>query len=176
VTEILLRAAPEDVIAAIDIKAHRVGLSRTEYLRRALARERDAQSTEVSVADLAGFAGTFDNLGDPAIMSPPGDDRLARRQVCARPIRQSAEVHEWADRIERGLIRITTITRFEVGYRLAPGDFRPALAVARLSSMPWSTSPPRSKTAPSRSNPRSPIGASNVRPRSLTSSLLQRSS
>jgi len=45
-----------------------LGLSRTEYLRRALARERDAQSTEVSVADLAGFAGTFADLDDPDIM------------------------------------------------------------------------------------------------------------
>lgn len=68
-TDILIRDVPEDVIAAIDIKAQRVGLSRTEYLRRALARERDAQSTEVSVADLASFADTFADLDDPDIMS-----------------------------------------------------------------------------------------------------------
>lgn len=68
-TDILIRDVPEDVIAAIDIKAQRVGLSRTEYLRRTLARERDAQSTEVSVADLAGFADTFADLDDPDIMS-----------------------------------------------------------------------------------------------------------
>ncbi len=67
-TDILIRDVPEDVIAAIDIKAQRVGLSRTEYLRRALARERDAQSAEVSVADLADFADTFADLEDPDIM------------------------------------------------------------------------------------------------------------
>jgi len=69
VTDILIRDVPDDVIAAIDIKAQRLGLSRTEYLRRALARERDAQAVPVSVADLAGFADTFGDLDDPEIMS-----------------------------------------------------------------------------------------------------------
>lgn len=67
--DILIRNLPEDVIAAIDAKAQRIGLSRTEYLRRALARERDTQSADVSVADLAGFAETFANLDDPEIIS-----------------------------------------------------------------------------------------------------------
>lgn len=67
-TNILIRDVPEDVIAAIDSKAQRVGLSRTEYLRRTLARERDAQSADVSVADLAGFAETFAALDDPDLM------------------------------------------------------------------------------------------------------------
>ena len=68
-TDILIRDIPDEVLAAIDARAKRVGLSRTEYLRRALARERDAQSTEVSVADLASFADTFADLDDPDIMS-----------------------------------------------------------------------------------------------------------
>ena len=67
-TDILIRDVPDDVIAAIDTKAKRVGLSRTEYLRRALARERDAQSGEVSVADLASFADTFAGLDDPELI------------------------------------------------------------------------------------------------------------
>jgi len=33
---ILIRDVPDKVLAAIDAKAKRVGLSRTEYLRRAL--------------------------------------------------------------------------------------------------------------------------------------------
>jgi hypothetical protein len=37
--DILIRDVPEGVVAAIDAKAHSVGLSRTEYLRRTLARE-----------------------------------------------------------------------------------------------------------------------------------------
>ncbi len=39
-TDIVIRDVPEDVIAAIDIKARRLGLSRIDYVRRALARER----------------------------------------------------------------------------------------------------------------------------------------
>lgn len=66
--DILIREVPEDVIAAIDEKAHRLGLSRSEYLRRALARERDAQSSAVSVADLARFSDTFADLEDPDVM------------------------------------------------------------------------------------------------------------
>ena len=39
-SDILIRDVPDDVLAAIDAKAHSAGLSRTEYLRRTLARER----------------------------------------------------------------------------------------------------------------------------------------
>ena len=39
-TDILIRNIPDDVLAAIDARAKRVGLSRTEYLRRTLERER----------------------------------------------------------------------------------------------------------------------------------------
>lgn len=67
-TDILIRDVPEDVIAAIDAKAHRLGLSRTEYLRRALARERSAVPSQVSVADLAAFAETFADLADPEVV------------------------------------------------------------------------------------------------------------
>jgi hypothetical protein len=68
VTDILIRDVPEDVIAAIDIKAQRLGLSRTEYLRRTLTRERDVAPAEVSVADLAAFADTFADLADPEVI------------------------------------------------------------------------------------------------------------
>ena len=67
-TDILIRDVPEDVIAAIDIKAQRLGLSRTEYLRRTLAREREAAPAEVSIADLAAFADTFADLADPDVI------------------------------------------------------------------------------------------------------------
>jgi plasmid stability protein len=68
VTDILIRNVPEDVIAAIDIKAHRLGLSRTEYLRRTLTRESDVAPAEVSVSDLAAFADTFADLADPEVI------------------------------------------------------------------------------------------------------------
>ncbi|MFT3855554.1 MAG: ribbon-helix-helix protein, CopG family [Ilumatobacteraceae bacterium] len=67
-TDILIRNVPDDVIAVIDAKARRLGLSRTEYLRRALERERDAATADVSVADLAMFATMFADLGDPEII------------------------------------------------------------------------------------------------------------
>ena len=66
--DILIRDVPEDVIAAIDTKAQRLGLSRTEYLRRTLTRERDATPAAVSVADLAAFADTFADLADPEVI------------------------------------------------------------------------------------------------------------
>ena len=68
-TDILIRDVPDDVLAAIDAKAQRAGLSRTEYLRRALARERRDDSGEVTVEDLARFAAAFADLSDPDVMS-----------------------------------------------------------------------------------------------------------
>lgn len=65
-TDILIRDVPDDVLVAIDRNAKRLGLSRTEYLRRTLARERDAGS--VSADDLVAFATTFADLGDPDVM------------------------------------------------------------------------------------------------------------
>ncbi len=67
-TDILIRDVPEDVIAAIDTKAQRLGLSRTEYLRRTLARECDVTPAPVSVADLAAFADMFADLADPEVI------------------------------------------------------------------------------------------------------------
>jgi hypothetical protein len=53
---------------AIDAKAKRVGLSRTEYLRRALERER-VPSAAVSVELLARIALLAQDLDDPDVMS-----------------------------------------------------------------------------------------------------------
>lgn len=66
--DILIRDLPDDVLAAIDAKARRAGLSRSEYIRRALAREGSDSACDVSVDDLAGFADTFADLGDPEVM------------------------------------------------------------------------------------------------------------
>ena len=60
--------APPSRSATQRSKAQRVGLSRTEYLRRALARERDTQASTVCVADLDKFADTFADLDDPEVM------------------------------------------------------------------------------------------------------------
>lgn len=67
-TDILIRDVPDDVLAAIDAKAKRVGLSRTQYLRRALERER-VPAAAVSVAQLARTASLAQDLDDPDVMS-----------------------------------------------------------------------------------------------------------
>jgi hypothetical protein len=67
-TDLLIRDVPDDVLAAIDAKARRVGLSRTEYLRRALAREGATAGDEVTVQDLAHFAEAFADLADADVM------------------------------------------------------------------------------------------------------------
>jgi hypothetical protein len=66
--DLLIRDVPEDVLTAIDTKARRIGVSRTEYLRRTLARERMATDTVVSVSDLSRFSETFADLADPDVM------------------------------------------------------------------------------------------------------------
>ncbi len=67
--DILIRDVPDEVVAAIDARAQRAGLSRSEYLRRALARERSVESGQVSVEDLEQFARTFADLSDPEVMA-----------------------------------------------------------------------------------------------------------
>ncbi len=66
-SDILIRNVPEDVVAAIDARAQKVGLSRTEYLRRALGRER-AVPVEVRVTDLQRFCEDSQDLADPEVM------------------------------------------------------------------------------------------------------------
>lgn len=68
-TDILIRDVPDDVLAAIDTKAKRVGLSRTEYLRRALARERVPSSGPITVEQLERVASLAADLDDPDVMS-----------------------------------------------------------------------------------------------------------
>jgi predicted nucleic acid-binding protein len=49
----------------------------------------------------------------------------------------SPDASEWAERIERGLIRITTVTRLEVGYSARSGpELRAGLRRPPLSAMP----------------------------------------
>jgi len=49
----------------------------------------------------------------------------------------SPDAAEWAGRIERGLVRITTVTRLETGYSARSGsDLRAGLQQPPLSSMP----------------------------------------
>jgi len=67
-TDLLIRDVPDDVLAAIDAKARRLGVSRSEYLRRALARERAVTDVDVTVHDLERFGDTFADLADEDVM------------------------------------------------------------------------------------------------------------
>lgn len=67
-TDVLIRDIPEDVVAALDARAARLGLSRSEYLRRRLAQEAAITPEPVTVRHLAVFGETFSDLGDPEVM------------------------------------------------------------------------------------------------------------
>jgi hypothetical protein len=67
-SDVLIRGVPDEVLSAIDAHAARLGLSRTEYLRRRLSQ--DMRNEEpVSAAALRSFGETFADLGDEAVMS-----------------------------------------------------------------------------------------------------------
>lgn len=72
-TDILIRDVPADVIAAVDANARRLGLSRTEYLRRQLIRDAARPAQTVTMADLEWFADTFTDLDDPDVMARAWD-------------------------------------------------------------------------------------------------------
>ena len=52
-TDILVRDVPDAVVAALDAQAGRLGLSRSEYVRRRLAQDAARLDSPVSVEDLA---------------------------------------------------------------------------------------------------------------------------
>lgn len=68
-TDILIRDVPEAVIAVLDANAARMGLSRSEYVRRRLAQDIDARGARVTVEDFRRFAETCRDLGDPEVMA-----------------------------------------------------------------------------------------------------------
>ncbi len=68
-TDVLIRDLPDDVVAALDAHAARLGLSRSEYVRRRLAQDAAVPNTPVSVEDLARFADAFSDLSDPDVMA-----------------------------------------------------------------------------------------------------------
>lgn len=59
---------PDHVVATIDANAQRLGLSRSEHLRRQLATEARPHAS-VTVADPKRSAGVFADVNDPEVMS-----------------------------------------------------------------------------------------------------------
>ena len=65
-------------------------------------------------------------------MSPWLIDKSALVRLAASP-----DAAEWAERIERGLVRIASVTRLEVGYSARSGpELRAGLRQPPMSSMP----------------------------------------
>lgn len=66
--DMLIRDVPEAVVAAVDAHAVRLGLSRSEYVRRRLAQDADVSGSSVEVSDLTRLAELTADLADPAVM------------------------------------------------------------------------------------------------------------
>ena len=69
--DLLIRDIPEHVLVAIDARAKKLGLSRSEYLRRQLSAE--VAPAKVKVRDLERLATVFADLDDPAVMRDAWD-------------------------------------------------------------------------------------------------------
>ena len=72
-SDVLIRDIPEDVLAGIDAKAAKLGLSRTEYLRRRLAQDAATAGASVTAADLQRIGTLFADLADPEAMAGAWD-------------------------------------------------------------------------------------------------------
>jgi hypothetical protein len=66
--DVLIRDVPAEDLARIDAHAARLGLSRSEYLRRRLRQDAARPAGPVTAADLERFAARFAGLGDPEVM------------------------------------------------------------------------------------------------------------
>ena len=71
--DILIRDVPDEAVAALDAHAQRLGLSRSEYLRRLLAQDASRSSQTVTVEDLRRSAAVFRDLDDPDVMAAAWD-------------------------------------------------------------------------------------------------------
>ncbi|MEY9887384.1 plasmid stability protein [Catenulispora sp. MAP12-49] len=66
--DLLVRDVPEEVMSALDAHAGRLGISRSEYVRRRLAADAALSEAPVRSADLVRFSDLFADLGDPDVM------------------------------------------------------------------------------------------------------------
>lgn len=67
--DVLIRNVPAEVLAVLDARASRLGLSRAAYLRRLLDREHARGDEPVTVASLERLAELAADLDDPDVMS-----------------------------------------------------------------------------------------------------------
>ncbi|MBA2336459.1 MAG: antitoxin [Acidimicrobiia bacterium] len=67
--DLLIRGFPADDLARLGAHAARLGLSRTEYIRRRLCQDARRAAVSVTVGDLGRFADSFADLADDSVMS-----------------------------------------------------------------------------------------------------------
>ncbi len=67
-SSILIRNIPDEVLAAIDVDAERLGLSRSEYLRRIIDRAARVETRPTTLADLERTAEVFRDVLDEEYM------------------------------------------------------------------------------------------------------------
>lgn len=67
--DVLIRDLPEDVVTTIDSQAAKLGVSRSEYLRRRLSQDARRVADAVTVADLERFATVFPDLSEPEVIT-----------------------------------------------------------------------------------------------------------
>jgi hypothetical protein len=67
-SDVLIRDIPDQVLAAVDAHAARLGISRSEYIRRRLAQDAARTTPAVSSKDLRHFAEAFADLAEPSVM------------------------------------------------------------------------------------------------------------
>lgn len=67
--DVLIRNFPADDLARLDEHAARLGLSRTEFLRRQLHQEARRTAVEVTASDLARWSASAADLADQHVMS-----------------------------------------------------------------------------------------------------------
>ncbi|MGH3633290.1 type II toxin-antitoxin system VapB family antitoxin [Mycobacterium sp.] len=73
-SDILIRDLPSEVLTGLDALAARLGLSRSEYIRRRLTQDAQTARQPVAETDLQAFADTFADLGDAEVMSRAWDE------------------------------------------------------------------------------------------------------
>ena len=66
--DIIIRGVPDQVIASLDARASRLGLSRSDYVRRCLVQDTARDDSPVGGADLAYFADVFSDLRNRDVM------------------------------------------------------------------------------------------------------------
>lgn len=67
-TDVLIRDVPAGVVSALDKKAQKLGLSRTEYLRRQMLHMVAGSEVPVTLDDLRQSSEAFGDLDDPEVM------------------------------------------------------------------------------------------------------------